>query len=219
MINRQAAFTSATLVVVMLAAALWALGHVPEGTRVPIHYGIDGTPDGWTSAPVGLFFFPVLGALTWCVFAVLPLIDPRQENLRRSARAYGAGWVALTVVFAAIQGITIIYALGWEFNIARAIPLLVGALLIAIGNILGKIRPNFSMGIRTRWTLADEEVWDKTHRFGGKTFVLGGAAIMLATLTLTDPALFAGIIIAVIAGITLLPVLKSYLLWRNRTSG
>lgn len=219
MINRQAAFTSATLVVVMLAAALWALGHVPEGTRVPIHYGIDGAPDGWASVPVGLFFFPVVSALIWCVLAVLPLIDPRQENLRRSAKAYGVGWVALTAIFAVIQGITILYALGWANNMARAIPMLVGALLIVIGNILGKIRPNFSMGIRTRWTLADEDVWDKTHRFGGKTFVLGGAAIMLAALTLTDPGLFAGAIIAVIAGITLLPVLKSYLLWRNRASG
>ena len=169
MINRQAAFTSATLVAVMLAAAFWALGHVPEGTRVPVHYGIDGAPDGWASAPVGLFLCPVVSALIWCVLAAIPRIDPWQENVRRSATAYGVAWVALTAVFAVIQGITTLYALGWVDNFARAIPVLAGALLIVIGNVLGKIRPNFSMGIRTRWTLADEEVWDKTHRFGGKT--------------------------------------------------
>ncbi|MFQ5679162.1 MAG: SdpI family protein [Gemmatimonadota bacterium] len=34
------------------------------------------------------------------------------------------------------------------------------------------------MGIRTLWTLESEEVWRKTHRLGGRTFVAGGAVMM-----------------------------------------
>ena len=46
-------------------------------------------------------------------------------------------------------------------------------LFIIIGNVMGRIRPTFFVGIRTPWTLADDEVWRKTHRlaaplgFGG----------------------------------------------------
>ncbi len=37
-----------------------------------------------------------------------------------------------------------------------------------------KMRRNWLMGIRTPWTLSDERVWDKTHRFAGPLFMLGG---------------------------------------------
>jgi uncharacterized membrane protein len=39
------------------------------------------------------------------------------------------------------------------------------------------------MGVRTPWTLADERVWNATHRFAAKTFIAGGlAGIALAFL-------------------------------------
>ena len=47
-------------------------------------------------------------------------------------------------------------------------------MLALLGNVLGKVQRNFYIGIRTPWTLANERVWYATHRFGAKTFVLGG---------------------------------------------
>ena len=44
---------------------------------------------------------------------------------------------------------------------------------------MGKIKPNWFMGIRTPWTLSSEEVWNKTHRFGGKIFIAGGFIMMV----------------------------------------
>ena len=49
-----------------------------------------------------------------------------------------------------------------------------GVMLIVVGNILGKLRANYVIGIRTRWTLADPTVWDKTHRFTGRLMFAGG---------------------------------------------
>jgi len=216
-INRQAAVFSAVIIALMFAGGMWALLQLPEGARVPMHYGIDGTPDRWArSALVGLLFFPALSVALWLVFVVLPLLDPWRDNLRRSAAAYGVGWIAVTALMAAIQGFTIIRALGGEFNMARAVVMLLGVLFITIGNVLGKVRRNFSMGIRTRWTLADEEIWDKTHRFSGWVFVGGGFALIFVALTLVGDPAFVAVFLGVIAAVALLPVLKSYLLWRNR---
>lgn len=215
-VNRQAAVIAAILIVPMFAGAVWAFAQLPAGAQVPVHYGIDGTPDRWGSALVGLFTFPALAVALWLLFLALPLFDPWRENLLRSAQAYGVGWVGVTALCAALQAITTAYTLGVEFNTTRAAVMLVGALFIILGNVLGKVRRNFSMGIRTRWTLTDEENWDKTHRFGGWVFVIGGVAMVVVALTLTSDRLFVAALLGVIAAVVLLPVLKSYLLWRNR---
>jgi uncharacterized membrane protein len=52
--------------------------------------------------------------------------------------------------------------------------------MAGIGNVLGKLRSNFFVGIRTPWTLSSEHVWDQTHRWAGRLFV--GAAAVLAVL-------------------------------------
>jgi uncharacterized membrane protein len=56
-------------------------------------------------------------------------------------------------------------------------------LLIALmGNVLGKVRRNFFIGVRTPWTIANEQVWNATHRFAAKTFFAGGIVGLLAVL-------------------------------------
>jgi len=51
-----------------------------------------------------------------------------------------------------------------------------------LGNFLGKVTKNFFAGIRTPWTLAIDEVWLRTHRLGGKLFVLAGAVMVIGGL-------------------------------------
>ena len=56
-------------------------------------------------------------------------------------------------------------------------------LLIALlGNVMGKVRRNFFVGIRTPWTIANEQVWNATHRFAAKTFFAGGLLGLIAVV-------------------------------------
>ncbi len=60
------------------------------------------------------------------------------------------------------------------------------------------------MGIRTPWTLSSEEVWNKTHRFGGKVFIIGGALMMIMNflpISLRMPLFIVIIVITVIGTI------------------
>ena len=86
-----------------------------------------------------------------------------------------------------------------------------GLLFVVLGNFMGKLTKNFFVGIRTPWTLASDEVWLRTHRLGGKLFVLAGVALFIAGLLGggTVPLLVA---VAVAGGI---PVVYSYLLYRR----
>lgn len=52
------------------------------------------------------------------------------------------------------------------------------------GNYFPKCRQNYIIGIRTPWTLKDEENWHSTHRIAGKMWVMGGIIILIAALAL-----------------------------------
>jgi uncharacterized membrane protein len=43
-----------------------------------------------------------------------------------------------------------------------------------MGNVMGKVKPNFFMGVRTPWTLANETVWVRTHRLAAWLWTVGG---------------------------------------------
>jgi uncharacterized membrane protein len=47
---------------------------------------------------------------------------------------------------------------------------------------MGKVRRNFFVGIRTPWTIANEQVWNVTHRFAAKTFFAGGLLGLVAVI-------------------------------------
>jgi uncharacterized membrane protein len=146
---------------------------------------------------------------------LLPKITPRGANLVRSSPAYGTIWIAVTAVLAFAQGRIITSTLGYRGEPPGAVPAVFGLLFIVIGNVLPKLRWNCVVGIRTPWTLADERVWDKTHRFGGPAMVLGGAVIFIVAL-IPPYTPKPGLVPGVIGLVALLTVGKSYLLWRDQ---
>jgi hypothetical protein len=70
-------------------------------------------------------------------------------------------------------------ALGKELNLTMLLFPLLGLLFIAVGNWLPKIKQNSTLGIKIRWTLYSEENWNKTHRFAGFVWVIGGVIFCL----------------------------------------
>ena len=78
---------------------------------------------------------------------------------------------------------------------------------------MGKIRPNWFVGIRTPWTLSSELSWTKTHRLGGRLFVLVGIAPLASGFVGSTRGLLFGL--AVVTGCVLWLLLYSYLVWRT----
>jgi uncharacterized membrane protein len=209
--------TGAALGAIVLASALvgvWALTRVPPGQLVATHFDATGRANGWSPAPIAMFIMPAMAALMVGLWFVLPRVTPRGDNLRRSGGAYGVIFIAATLMLGLGQAVIIASALGRPIAIAGATPAAVGLLFIAIGNVLPKLRWNYVVGIRTPWTLADERVWDRTHRFGGWVMVLGGLVILVGAVI---PPFGAkpGLLGVVGGGVALLTVLYSYLAWRD----
>lgn len=199
-------------ILALLVAMLFSvLSYFRLPDRVAVHFDASFRPDGYASRlVVGVIMPTLLLVLLPLLGVLLPRIDPRQKSYGKHRSTW---WILMNVVmvfFAGIQALFIGFGLGWQIRPSRVLPLGVGALLVLIGNYLGRLRPNWFMGIRTPWTLSSDTVWRKTHRFGGWTFVVGG--ILLAT------GGFAGVTwltlgaLAIAAGF---PVAYSYILWRR----
>lgn len=103
--------------------------------------------------------------------------------------------------------------LGWDINIQLVTSLIMGVLFIVLGNYMPKSKQNRTFGIKIRWTLANEDNWNATHRFAGKMwFFTGFAVILLGFLPLM--AFFVSFICAVFIS-TLIPFLYSYYYYKN----
>ena len=84
-------------------------------------------------------------------------------------------------------------------------------LFVVLGNVLGKVTKNFFVGIRTPWTLASDEVWLRTHRLGGRVFVLAGLAVVLSGLAGGGVA---PLLVAVFTA-AFVPIVYSYIIYRR----
>jgi len=88
------------------------------------------------------------------------------------------------LVLAGLSGVAILRP--WA---GRIVLVIVGAALIAIGNLLPRTRPNVAFGIRTSRTLSDRRLWMVTHRAAGQGAVALGAVVMVAGAVLPGPAM------------------------------
>ena len=70
--------------------------------------------------------------------------------------------------------------------VPRLAPVLLGVGLMAIGNLLPRVRPNVAIGIRTSRTLRDRHAWLRVNRRGGYVAVALGFSIV-ATALLVPP--------------------------------
>src|SRR5690606_41996348 len=86
--------TGALVVLGMLAISAWAWPQIPADALVPVHWGADGTADGFASKTWGLLGLPLLTTGLTLLLAFLPRIEPRRQNLARSATAYAGVGIA-----------------------------------------------------------------------------------------------------------------------------
>jgi uncharacterized membrane protein len=194
--------------------SIWAAGRLPA--RVAIHFDVHGRPDGWSSPGTALWLIPAIMVAGLALFWAIPKIDPRRASWDQHDSTYWTIVNGLTVFLLAVHVLVLGVSLGWTDLSGAWVPVGVGLLLAFIGNVLGRVRPNFFVGIRTPWTLSSDENWRRTHRVGGPAFVLGGLALAAAGLA-GGAWLFVGIGALLVA--TVVPIVYSYVLWRQEQAG
>ncbi|MGA0704549.1 MAG: SdpI family protein [Steroidobacteraceae bacterium] len=204
----------------MLALSTWAWLVTPADFQFSVHFDLSGRADRLGGKAEGLLLLPAIALLLLVLFPLLPRLDPRRENLERSSRLYGVIWIGVLVILGFAHATVVLVSLQVGIDPLAWMPLLIGAFLMILGNNLGKSRSNFFAGIRTPWTLSSEYAWMRTHRLGGKLFMLAGLATCLAFFLFgwdTEPGRkkVAWVLMAGIGVASLVSVVASYIFWRS----
>ena len=182
---------------------------LPES--MPIHWGVHGEVNGWSSKPFAVFVLPLF------ILAIhgIGIFASRKDfrNKKQSPKVMGLVLWICPLLSVMANSLTYAGALGKEINVLFVVSLTMGALFVLIGNYLPKCQQNLIVGIRIIWTLKNEANWNATHRFAGKVWVIGGLLLMASSLLPYSILPWAMItLLVVFIG---LPVLYSYRLHKK----
>lgn len=210
--KKSANIITVILLVITFIGIMVSYKNLPQ--IIPTHWGINGEIDNTGSKSTLWLLYGIMIAIN-ILFIVIANIDPKKQNYRIFKKSYDIFRVVFNLFFMAVIALIIMASAGnTTFNITRSIMFLTGILLAIIGNYLPKFKPNYTTGIKTPWTLDNEDVWRKTHRVAGPLWVVGGIVIAILSLFVSVKVLI--ILLLVVVGIiTLIPVIYSYIAFKK----
>ena len=186
--------------------------------QVPMHWGFDGEINRYGSKNE-LWLTGALGPLFALLFQFLPRLDPKRRNYEKFQTYYEAFSLVLVAFTSVMMGVALLESFRpGALSVGRTVSALVGLLFLFLGNIMGKVKPNFFLGIRNPWTLSDPDVWNRAHRLGGGLFFLTGLVTVVSAILLPEPVTFA-VLMAGTLLTALIPTVMSYLWYRRRPGG
>ena len=195
---------------VMAPAAVGAIFWNELPSLMASHVSLTGEADGFATKAFVVLGIPlILLALHWlCVLLTFKDAKMKEQSPKVITLVL---WI-LPAASVFVAGLTYSIAAGQVLSVYRLLPLFLGVLFIAVGNYMPKCRQNFYLGIKLRWTLLSERNWAATHRYAGKVWVAGGAAMLVtAALPMTLGVI---LLVAIAAVAVILPTVYSYRLFR-----
>ncbi|MDR2897570.1 MAG: SdpI family protein [Spirochaetaceae bacterium] len=201
--------TFVCLLPLVLNAAVYT--QLPE--QVAIHWGVSGEPNSWIPKEY-IWVLPAGMALMNVVMQLVFSLDPRRTKVSGTFTRILV-WI-MPVITMILYPVTIFYALGVNIPIALVALLIVGMLILVIGNYLPKTRRNYFVGVRVPWTLKSEENWNKTHRIAGRLWTAGGLLLIIIAFAMQGvPALMFTLTMVLVTLMTVIPIIYSYRLYKS----
>ncbi len=198
------------LVIASFVLAIGLYAHFPD--KVASHWDAAGQVNGFMSKAWGLFLMPVVGLVMVLLLYFLPKLDPLKQNYEKFQKEFDYFIFGIMLFLFYIYLLTIFWNLGSVFNMSKAIVPAIGMLFIIIAPLLRKAKRNYFVGIRTPWTLANDEVWNKTHKLAAILFYVLGLITLLGFFY--DKYVFYVFLVGILLVVIILFV-YSYLLYRG----
>jgi len=198
------------LIVFAFLVGLSLYSKLPD--QVPSHWNAQGEVDAWSSKNFTVFFFPGITLAIYLLMTFIPLIDPLRKNYLKFAKPYFWFRMLFVVFYVSLYFYTLWSAFGAEIKINYFILPAISLFFVLIGVFLPKVKRNYFVGIRTPWTIHSEETWNKTHKFAGKAFIIGG---LISLLGIFISKYSFTIFITAILLASLIPVIYSYFVFKK----
>jgi len=203
---------SVPVFLLVLAATAFVYRDLPA--TIPTHWNGAGQADGHGPRAM-IFLEPLLMGLTILLWPTLPRVSPDKFRVEGFSDTWWFSGMVLAGLFAYIQCVQLAGLTQGALDIGRALLGGIGVAIVLLGNVLGKVKRNFWLGVRTPWTLASDRVWYATHRLAGKSMVAGGLVVLAAALA----GLPAYVATAALIAAALVPVVFSLVYYKRLERG
>lgn len=201
-----------TLIILSFALAIYFYPQMPD--KMAFHWNVKNEVNSYTSRFWALFMMPLLSVGLYILFIILPMIDPKRENIEEFRKYYDRFMMVFFLFMFYIFSLTLIWNKGTTFNMAQFIVPAFGVLFIYVGILVKHAKQNWFIGIRTPWTLSNKVVWDKTHKIGGILFMIAGIICFFAALV---PEIAYYLVLGPIILIFIFVIVYSYIEFRKQT--
>jgi len=195
---------TAIVITILAGAALY--GFLPD--KIASHWNVNGVADDIVDKEYLVIGFPLLMIVALFAMSLLPKVKQLKPEYELLHREYASFKAAVLVFIAYVYLIILVSNTDFSPFHASAAQLMfpgISILFYYIGTALPRLKRNHFVGIRTPWTIHNDNVWNSTHKLGGKLFKALAVVIMAAALTaatvstwlIAIPTLAVGIILVV----------------------
>lgn len=198
-------YISAATGLLLVAVTVYGWLNLPD--QIAIHFGPAGEANGFADKTTGLLIIPALSLGLYLLFRVIPRVDPLGDNIQKFHTPYQKLVLAVLGFMTYIQALIVFWNLGYSFTVNQALVPAIAVLYYLMGDVIGEARQNWFIGIRTPWTLSDEEVWKKTHERCRPLFKVAAGFALLA---LVIPDYFILLTVAPVLAASVYAVFYSY---------
>ncbi len=174
-----------------LSVTLIAFFFMPD--TVPVHFNMSNQVDRWGSK-YELIILPCVVLVMGIIFVlVAKFLDKREEHGNNNYNILITVGICLLGIFNILTYVTLYFAFAGLQDSATApidvlslITLLIGVMMIVIGNIVPKAKMNSMLGLRTKWSMSSEDAWRKSQRFGGYAAIIAGVLMIVESLIFSE---------------------------------
>lgn len=207
--HKKKAIISSVVILLPMLFGIIFWNQLPE--HMTSHFGGDGVADGTAPKAFVVFGMPLMLLAIHYLCLGLTCLDKksRQYHNKLIILTYSI-MPALSIM---VNGVIYSLALGLELNLFMLLPAFLGVMLIVIGNYMPKTTRNRSMGIKLRWTMGNDENWQKTHRLGGRLQVISGVLMLISAIFSAEVSI--GILVVALVLAVVVPTVYSYMLYRK----
>lgn len=170
-------------------------------TTIASHWGLHGEANGYSSRAFGLLLTPILSLLLLALIAGMIRVDPMRENIEKFGREVGWFFVLMALFFFYLVSLIV----AWNQGIIASftwylVPAFV-VLYAAIGALIKASEPNWTIGVRTPWTISNPAVWNETKRVGSMLFYIAAIATSVASYVNSETMFGVVVSSALVAGL------------------
>lgn len=211
--NKGSIILSTAITLLPIVLSLLVYPQLPE--KMGMQYNAEGTANWYAPKAVAVFVVPAALALIHLFAVVRMRTDPKRENISVTMQIIKEWTIPAASILIAVY--SILQNTGTP--IGNIVPLVtIGFILLLIGNYIPKTHQNFTIGIRTPWTLKNADNWNKVNRLAGWLWIISGVILILSAFIVTSTIEILMVVLLIVVLMIVPPIIYSYVLQKKHGS-